>query len=49
VPVEAALDTLAAIPGAESMIIDGMGHDLPRALWPRFVEGIGRLTARAAG
>jgi pimeloyl-ACP methyl ester carboxylesterase len=30
--------TAAAIPGAELVVIDGMGHDLPRALWPRFVE-----------
>ena len=30
--------TAAAIPGAELVQIDGMGHDLPKALWPRFVE-----------
>jgi pimeloyl-ACP methyl ester carboxylesterase len=26
--------TAAAIPGAELVVIDGMGHDLPPALWP---------------
>lgn len=32
--------TARAIPGARLMIIDGMGHDLPEAAWPRLVEGI---------
>jgi pimeloyl-ACP methyl ester carboxylesterase len=26
--------TAEAIPGAELVIIDGMGHSLPRQLWP---------------
>jgi pimeloyl-ACP methyl ester carboxylesterase len=30
--------TAAAIPGAELVLIEGMGHDLPRALWPRLVD-----------
>jgi pimeloyl-ACP methyl ester carboxylesterase len=32
--------TAAAIPGAELVLIEGMGHDLPAALWTRFVEHI---------
>ncbi|HSU34235.1 MAG TPA: alpha/beta hydrolase [Propionibacteriaceae bacterium] len=32
--------TAAAIPGAELWVIDGMGHDLPRELWPQLVERI---------
>lgn len=32
--------TAAAIPGAKLMVIDGMGHDLPEALFPTFVEAI---------
>lgn len=32
--------TAKAIPNAELMEIDGMGHDLPRELWPRFVDAI---------
>lgn len=40
-------DTAAAIAGAELMVIDGMGHDLPRAVWPRIVDAISGLTARA--
>ena len=32
--------TATAIPGAKLILIPGMGHDLPRQLWPRFVEEI---------
>ena len=39
--------TAAAIPGAELVEIDGMGHDLPRALWADFVARIAALIARA--
>jgi pimeloyl-ACP methyl ester carboxylesterase len=37
-----------AIPGAELELIDGMGHDLPRGVWPRLLGGIERTAARAA-
>ncbi len=49
VPVEAGLDTAQAIPGAEMMVIDGMGHDLPPGIWSRVIEGISRLVERAEG
>ena len=39
--------TAEAIPGAELVVIDGMGHDLPRPLWPTVVERIGGLVDRA--
>lgn len=32
--------TAASIPGARLMEIEGMGHDLPPAVWPRLVEAI---------
>jgi pimeloyl-ACP methyl ester carboxylesterase len=44
---EAAHDTVEAIPGAELLVIDGMGHDLPRQVWPQMVDAISRLTERA--
>src|SRR5882724_2657871 len=47
IPVEAGLDTARAVRGAELLAIDGMGHDLPRAVWPPIVEHISALTARA--
>jgi pimeloyl-ACP methyl ester carboxylesterase len=39
--------TAAAIPGARLELIEGMGHDLPAALWPRFVELIAENAERA--
>jgi pimeloyl-ACP methyl ester carboxylesterase len=38
--------TAAAIAGAELVVIDGMGHDLPRALWPQFATKIFELVQR---
>jgi pimeloyl-ACP methyl ester carboxylesterase len=48
VPVEAAKDTTESIPGAELLIIDGMGHDLPREVWPQLVDAIAAHTQKAA-
>jgi pimeloyl-ACP methyl ester carboxylesterase len=41
--------TAEAIPGAKLVVIPGMGHDLPRALWPRFVDEIVANAERGAG
>jgi pimeloyl-ACP methyl ester carboxylesterase len=38
--------TAAAIPGASLELIEGMGHDLPKPLWPTFVELIAENAAR---
>ncbi|XVU20821.1 alpha/beta fold hydrolase [Actinoplanes sp. CA-054009] len=32
--------TAAAIPGAELLVIEGMGHDLPQPLWPTIIDAI---------
>jgi len=47
VPLEGGQDTAAAIPGAELLVIEGMGHDLPLELWSRFAAAIARHTERA--
>jgi pimeloyl-ACP methyl ester carboxylesterase len=39
--------TARAIPNARLKMIDGMGHDLPRQLWPVFAEEIAANAARA--
>jgi len=39
--------TAAAIPGAELLLIDGMGHDLPTALFETYVAAIRRVADRA--
>jgi len=38
--------TAEAIPGAELVLIEGMGHDLPPALWEPIAGHIGRIVAR---
>ncbi len=38
--------TAAAIPGSELLLIDGMGHDLPPALFETFADGIRRTADR---
>jgi pimeloyl-ACP methyl ester carboxylesterase len=43
VPVAAAHDLHAKIGGSTLEVIDGMGHDLPTPLWPRFVEAFARV------
>jgi pimeloyl-ACP methyl ester carboxylesterase len=49
VPVEGGKDTANAIPGAELMLIEGMGHDLPHGgAWPRIVEAITAHTLNAS-
>jgi pimeloyl-ACP methyl ester carboxylesterase len=40
--------TARAIKGSELVLIPGMGHDMPRELWPVFVDGIARTAARAS-
>ena len=39
--------TAKAIPGAELLVIDDMGHDMPPAIVPHVVEAIAKLAARA--
>ena len=47
VPVEAGRDTAESVPGAELLEIPGMGHDLPRALWPTVVDAISKHAEKA--
>jgi pimeloyl-ACP methyl ester carboxylesterase len=42
IPVEGGRDTAASVPGAELLVIEGMGHDLPRGAWPRLLDAISR-------
>lgn len=40
--------TARAIPGARLLLIPGMGHDLPRAIWPQFLDAVGEHTRAAS-
>jgi pimeloyl-ACP methyl ester carboxylesterase len=41
--------TAKAIPGARLMMIEGMGHDLPRGAWPRLLDAISEHARAADG
>jgi pimeloyl-ACP methyl ester carboxylesterase len=41
--------TAKAIAGAKLMSVEGMGHDMPRAVWPRLIDAIAENAARAGG
>ena len=47
VPVAAGIELAALIPGAVADLVDGMGHDLPGALFQRFVDAIRANADRA--
>ena len=40
--------TAKAIPGARLMMIEGMGHDLPRGVWPQIIDAVAEQPARRA-
>jgi pimeloyl-ACP methyl ester carboxylesterase len=45
IPWECGRDTAASIPGAEWLLVPGMGHDLPRDVWPMLIDAIDCNTA----
>jgi pimeloyl-ACP methyl ester carboxylesterase len=47
VPVRHGKDTAEAVPGAELLVIEGMGHELPRETWPRIAAAVAAHTRRA--
>ena len=46
IPVEGGIDTAEAIPGAELLIIDGMGHSFPPEIAPQFLQAFIANTAK---
>ena len=47
VPVQGGHDTAANIPGAELIVIPGMGHDLPPALYDTIIDAIVSVAERS--
>jgi pimeloyl-ACP methyl ester carboxylesterase len=41
--------TAKAIPGARLVMIEGMGHDLPRGAWPEIIDSISEHARAADG
>jgi pimeloyl-ACP methyl ester carboxylesterase len=47
VPLAGGQDTAASIPGAELVVVEGMGHDFPPPLFDAVVDGIMKAVTRA--
>jgi pimeloyl-ACP methyl ester carboxylesterase len=47
VPLAGGQHTARSIPGAELLVVDGMGHDLPEGAWPTLVGAISEHTAKS--
>jgi pimeloyl-ACP methyl ester carboxylesterase len=47
VPVAAGHDLARTIPGAQLLLIEGMGHSFPREVWPRIIDAIADHAATA--
>lgn len=47
IPVAGGLATAQAIPGAELIVVPGMAHDIPRAVWTEVVDAVAGLVHRA--
>jgi pimeloyl-ACP methyl ester carboxylesterase len=48
VPVDNGRNVAAAIPGARLLEIEGMGHDLPKRVWPEVADAIAELARSAS-
>jgi len=47
VPLVCGEDTARAIPGARLLALEGMGHNLPKRLWPRLLDAIAEIARRS--
>jgi pimeloyl-ACP methyl ester carboxylesterase len=48
IPFRGGRATADAIPGARLIAVPGMGHDLPRQVWPQLVDAVAETAARAS-
>jgi pimeloyl-ACP methyl ester carboxylesterase len=47
VPLAAGIDTARSIPGAELVVVEGMGHGMPMRAWSQIIDAIERHAAAA--
>jgi pimeloyl-ACP methyl ester carboxylesterase len=46
IPVEGGKDTVRVIPGAKLLIMNGMGHDMPKGVWGEIADAISESAGR---
>ncbi|MFN3859289.1 MAG: alpha/beta fold hydrolase [Caulobacter sp.] len=49
VPLAGGRDTAETVPGAELVVIPGMGHDVPTVFWDQIIDAIAAVATRARG
>ncbi|MCE5210312.1 MAG: alpha/beta fold hydrolase [Deltaproteobacteria bacterium] len=49
IPVEGGKDTARVVPGASLLIINGMGHDMPKGVWTEMINAISKHAVQAHG
>ena len=49
VPAQCGRATADALPNARFLLIEGMGHDLPRSAWREILGAVSALTASVPG
>jgi len=47
VPIENGRMVAAAVPGARMLELEGMGHDIPKRVWPQVIDAIVETAAKA--
>lgn len=47
IDMSGAIATADAVPGADLVVLDAMGHDLPEALWPQITDAIAGIAKRS--
>jgi pimeloyl-ACP methyl ester carboxylesterase len=48
IPLAGGIDTAQAIPEAKMLVIEGLGHGLPKGGWPRIIDAIVELAKNSA-
>lgn len=47
IPVQSGIDTARSVPGARLVIMEGMGHRIPRELWPEIIDAMADHAGKA--
>ncbi len=47
-PLENARRTIAAVPDAKLLVLDGIGHELPPEIWPEVIDAVSELATISA-
>jgi pimeloyl-ACP methyl ester carboxylesterase len=49
VHISGGVQTAEAVPAAELLVLEGVGHELPERVWETVADRVGIVTERSAG